>query len=120
MFWKARLLSDRDREITYSIKALKTLRVEDGRVSIDPIEVIGQPGYLEQRAQARALIRTGPEATEDAAVSWQAIERSGIDTFAEQVAIDLGKSREAGLSVDEALIALRHLLTTGELNDGFK
>ena len=57
MFWQRADESDEEREITRSLKALKTLRFERGRVSIDPEEVLHQPGYLEARRAAAALIR---------------------------------------------------------------
>lgn len=47
--------SERD-PITESLRALKTLRCEHGRVSVDPLEVIDRPGYREARAAAARLI----------------------------------------------------------------
>lgn len=47
--------SERD-HITESLRALKTLRCEHGRVSVDPLEVIDRPGYREARAAAARLI----------------------------------------------------------------
>lgn len=57
MFWQRADVSDEEREITRSLKALKTLRFEGGRVSIDPEEVLHRPGYLDARRAAAALIR---------------------------------------------------------------
>lgn len=45
-----------EREVTESLKALKTLDVSQGRVSVDPYEVIGRPGYLEARRRAADLV----------------------------------------------------------------
>lgn len=41
LFWKPKPMTDEMR----SIKALKTFRVKDGRVSVHPCEVLDQPGY---------------------------------------------------------------------------
>lgn len=57
LFWRATPLSARERAISNEIKALKTLTVEDGRVSIDPSEVLDRPGYLQDRVRAAALVR---------------------------------------------------------------
>lgn len=46
-----------EREVTESLKALKTLQMSDGRVSVDPSEVIDRAGYLEARRRAAALVR---------------------------------------------------------------
>jgi len=59
--WLERLLvgepmSLAEREVSDSIKALKTLEVTQGRVSVDPSEVIGRPGYLDARRRAAVLI----------------------------------------------------------------
>ncbi|GEM_PF-3083619 len=42
--------------ITESLRALKTLKCEHGRVSVDATEIIQQPGYLEARVAAARLI----------------------------------------------------------------
>lgn len=44
-------LSPAQREITDSLRRLKTLSCRDGRVSIDPVEVL-TPEYLQQRREA--------------------------------------------------------------------
>ncbi len=41
----------------WALKALKTLRFERGRVSIDPEEVLHRPSYLDARFAAPVLIR---------------------------------------------------------------
>jgi len=41
--WMAPELSQEERAITDSLKALRTLRCQAGRVSIDPDEVLGSP-----------------------------------------------------------------------------
>lgn len=55
--WGSKQMSPHEREITESIKSLKTLTVRDGRVSIDPSEVLLQPGYLEDRKRAAQLVK---------------------------------------------------------------
>lgn len=48
-------MSAEDREISDSIRKLKTLRVKDGHVSIDPSEVVTD-AYIEDRRDARRLL----------------------------------------------------------------
>lgn len=48
-------MSAEDREISDSIRKLKTLRVKDGHVSIDPSEVV-TIAYTEDRRDARRLL----------------------------------------------------------------
>lgn len=60
--WLLRLLvgeplSADERRVTESIRALKTLNVIQGRVSIDPSEVLDYPGYLESRQRAAEWVR---------------------------------------------------------------
>lgn len=56
MFGKAgSQLSIREREVSDSIRRLKTLTCRDGRVSIDPIEVL-TPEYLASRSDARKYL----------------------------------------------------------------
>lgn len=112
-FWRSKPLSDRDRAISESIKALKTLRVQNGCVSIDPSEVIGQPGYLQQRAQAGAIVRGSPRDIAAAEASWVALEDFDIEALSSLIARHLIKSRRAGLSMDEAIAALRPVLSAG-------
>ena len=49
-------LSAADRQVSAELRRLKTLRCEQGRVSIDPIEVL-TPEYLQLRRDARRLVR---------------------------------------------------------------
>ncbi len=60
--WLVRLLvgeelSPAEREVTESLRALKTLKVCGGRVSIEPSEVLEYPGYEESRQRAAALLK---------------------------------------------------------------
>lgn len=48
-------LSQKDRAVTDSLKALRTLRCQVG-ISIDPGEVLGQPGYIEERRRGARLV----------------------------------------------------------------
>lgn len=52
-------LSLEEQEISASLKALRTLRYENGRVSVDPEEVLDRPGYLLARAAAADLVNGG-------------------------------------------------------------
>lgn len=74
-------MTDEMRAITESIKALKTLKVEDGRVSIDPPEVLAQPGYLEERARVGDLVRARQLQVHALGVSWEAVDRMTIEAF---------------------------------------
>jgi hypothetical protein len=112
-FWQSSPLGVREREISESIKALKTLRVEDGRVSVDPVEVTGRPGYLAERARAGARVRSRHQVTTTAQASWHLPDEIGLDSFAVLIAASLAESRRNGHSVDEALIRLRYLLSAG-------
>lgn len=60
--WLIRLLvgeelSPAEREVTESLKALKTLKVSGGRVSVEPSEVLEYPGYQEARQRSAALLK---------------------------------------------------------------
>jgi hypothetical protein len=48
-------LTASEREVSDSIKKLKTLKVTDGRVSISPSEVLTEE-YLKERKEARRLL----------------------------------------------------------------
>lgn len=48
-------LSQEDREISESIRRLKTLKVKDGHVSIDPSEVVTEK-FIKDRRDARRLL----------------------------------------------------------------
>lgn len=49
-------LSLEEQVISESLKALRTLRYESGRVSVDPEEVLNRPGYLTARAAAADIV----------------------------------------------------------------
>lgn len=48
-------MSEKDREISESIKKLKTLSVVNGRVSISPSEVVTEE-FIKERKEARRLL----------------------------------------------------------------
>lgn len=56
-FTKTKGLSEEAMEVTASLKALKTLSCVNGRVSVQPSEVIDRPGYLSARSAAASLAR---------------------------------------------------------------
>lgn len=108
-FRQKKTMSPEAREVRDSILALKTLKVRGGRVSIDPSEVLDQPGYLEARRQAAELVHghgTSPaEATNSA--DWALVDALGMDTFVGKLSQSLEQSRGQGLSLSEALRRLK-------------
>jgi hypothetical protein len=54
--WQGFELNQSDRVVTDSLKALRTLQCQAGRVSIDSDEVFGQP-HVEARRHAASLTR---------------------------------------------------------------
>jgi hypothetical protein len=105
-FLKLKLITNEARAIT---EALKTLKVEDGRVSIDPSEVIGRPGYLDERSRVGAMVCARQQASAPA-VSWDAVDQLTFEAFSKALALSLVRSREAGLGVEQALTNLRYVL----------
>nr|WP_314576513.1 hypothetical protein [uncultured Pseudomonas sp.] len=108
-FWRRRAFSPDDLAITASIKALKTLTVHDGRVSIDPQEVLDQPGYVEARQRAAKLVmsvRRGP-------VEWHQIDQLGLLEWSALIAGQLQRARTAGLSYGEAVESLKNVRLGG-------
>lgn len=112
-WWKSKPLSDSEREISQAITALKTLKVENGCVSISPTEVLNQPGYLQDRAEAGAMVRARQRhIVRDA--SWDTLDGLGIQTFSTLVARQLIRARAEGLSLDGAITQLRESLMLGD------
>ena len=98
-------LTDAEQEISDSLKALKTLRCIDGRVSISPSEVLDRPGYREARVKAAALI---PGRAGQAAISCiTALSDLDLELA---IARRLVKLRREGLGLNEALSVLRQSL----------
>lgn len=103
-FWQKKPMSAEDREIRDAILSLKTLKVRDGRVSVDPSEVVGQPGYLEARRQAAELVHGGRATT---SADWGVVDALGVDVFVSKLLQSLQQSRVKGLSLAEALNQLK-------------
>lgn len=116
-FWQKKPMSPEDREVRDSILALKTLKCRDGRVSIDPCEVLGRPGYLEARRQAAELVHghgTRPaEATNSA--DWALVDALGMDNYVSMISKSLQQSRSRGLSLTDALNRLEFILNEPSL-----
>jgi hypothetical protein len=112
-WWKSKPLSDEEREISEAIKSLRTLRVEDGCVSISPREVLEQPGYMQDRAEAGARVHARQRHIACDA-SWDALDELGIQALSALVARRLFQARAEGLSLDAAITQLRDSLTHGD------
>jgi hypothetical protein len=102
-----RVVSADASEVTASLKALKTLSCEAGRVSIAPEEVLDRPGYLEARRAAASLTRQLEKGRAVTSV-WDRME---MEHLVGLVSASLLHSREQGASVDQALLALHGVLT---------
>ena len=111
-FWQSKTLSEEDLAISLAITSLKTLRVHDGCVSISPSEVINQPGYLESRAAAAALIHSSRREKESRPNGWEHVDQIGLAAFSTAIADSLMRSRAAGVPFNEAILKLRHLSVT--------
>jgi hypothetical protein len=116
MFLKSKQISDEDIAVTASIKALKTLTFKDGRVSIQPEEVLTQPGYEEARRQAARFVRpaacTG--CTSDRQLTWCLAD---CDELAPQIARRLKRAKAAGMTYAEVLSKLENLVSDGDSHD---
>ena len=109
LWWK-RPKSKPNCEVTNSIKALRTLRCIDGRVSISPSEVIDAPGYLEARARAAELIRRRSARPDTADGCDSKLGEVELERF---IAQSLAGFREEGMQLDEAIWRLHRLLKNG-------
>ncbi len=117
--WIRKPLSSREQAITDSIKALKTLSVIDGRVSIDPREVLDQPGYIEARRQAAMLVR-GPvnhQYCVNDDFGWSTVDELGAQGWSELVALNMQQARCHGLTYVEAIDRLKYLPLEGKTDD---
>ncbi|MNJ07460.1 hypothetical protein D3C77_15580 [compost metagenome] len=101
MPWRRSCLSEVDQQITDSIKALKTLEIHDGRVSISPSEVLGQPGYLEARRRAANLVthRQKHQRFE----TWADVDLVGMEAYMDYIRSGLLQLRAEGISPEQAL-----------------
>lgn len=107
MFWRRKPMSEVDREITASIKALKTLTCVERRVSVSPSEVTSRPGYLASRAQAAALVSKSHGA------HTRVTQSTEIDLVV-LIAQSLLLSRKRGQSLDDAIGTLRASLKSAK------
>lgn len=116
MFWKSKSISEEAMAVTASIKALKTLTFKDGRVSIQPEEVLTQPGYEEARRQAARLVLppAGTGCTFDKQLTWCLAD---CDELAAQIARRLKWAKAAGMTYAEVLSELEELVSDGEFHD---
>jgi hypothetical protein len=105
-------MTPEEQAVTTSIKALKTLSFVDGRVSIQPEEVLSQPGYQEARRQAARLVR--PPACIDEPLTWCLAD---CDELAAQIARRLKRAKAAGMTYAEALSKLENLVSDGDSHD---
>ncbi|RII76595.1 hypothetical protein D0894_15630 [Pseudomonas monteilii] len=102
--WRQPPLSEVEQEVTASIKALQTLEVHEGRVSISPSEVVGQPGYLEARRQAAALVRRHSGLTNHQRFeSWSDVDSVGMEAYMAYVRSSLLRQRAEGIPLGQAL-----------------
>lgn len=108
-FRQKKPMSAEDREIREAILSLKTLKVRDGRVSVDPSEVVDRPGYLEARRQAAQLVygRLARPAEPTTSADWAVVDSLGIDAFVSKLSQSLQQSRAQGLSLADALKRLK-------------
>lgn len=101
IFWRQSRLSEAEQEITDSIKALKTLEVHEGRVSISPLEVLGQPGYLEARRHAAKLVTCHQKLRRFD--TWADVDTVGMYAYMDYIRKGLLRKRADGLSLRESL-----------------
>lgn len=97
-------MSLEEREVSESIKALKTIRVHGTGVSIDPSEVIDRPGYLEARRQAAVLVQRRDTISATGHLhTWEDVDALGMRALTDLVMESLLESRVEGLSLEQAL-----------------
>lgn len=103
MFWKPRTMSD-DMAVTAS-KVLKKFSFLNGRLSIQPEEVLCQPGYVEARRHTANLVRN-PACSERTFVSTPGWRLTDCGALAVRIASSLRQSRASGISYLQALAEL--------------
>ena len=102
MPWRRSPLSESEQMITESIKALKTLEVHEGRVSINPSEVLGQPGYLEARRHAAVFV-TRPQ-NHQRFDTWGDVDTVGLEAYMDYIRNGLLQMRAEGIPPRQALL----------------
>ncbi|GLO51387.1 hypothetical protein PPUN110474_27870 [Pseudomonas putida] len=88
-------LSLEEQEISESLKALRTLRYESGRVSVDPEEVLDRPGYLSARESAADLVNGVP-------ADQRVIDEAVLHELGDLVVRHLLRSLQRGKTFEEA------------------
>lgn len=111
--WARKALCPEEQAITDSLKALKTLRVKDGRVSVDAEEVIGRPGYLQARRQAAVLASSQAALRDKPCRDWKAVNEIGMEHWLSLVAIALRRSRSEGVAYLDAIENLKYMRLKG-------
>ena len=97
-------LSLEEQEISESLKALRTLRCESGRVSVNPEEVLDRPGYLSARAAAAEL-------TKGAREDQRVIDEAALDELGDLAVRHLLRSLQRGKSFEEAEAVLCEVMS---------
>lgn len=96
-------LSLEEQEISESLKALRTLRYENGRVSVDPEEVLDRPGYLSARAAAADLVN-------GARADQRVIDEAALDELVNLMVRHLLRSLQRGKTFEEAEAVLEEVM----------
>ncbi|HDS1792740.1 hypothetical protein [Pseudomonas putida] len=96
-------LSLEEQEISESLKALRTLRYENGRVSVDPEEILDRPGYLLARAAAADLVN-------GARADQRVIDQTALDELGDLAVRHLLRSLQRGKTFEEAEAVLCEVL----------
>ncbi len=96
-------LSLEEQEISASLKALRTLRYENGRVSVDPEEVLDRPGYLLARVAAADLVN-GVRADQ------RVIDQAALDELVDLMVRHLLRSLQRGKTFEEAEAVLEEVM----------
>lgn len=107
LLWGSRTLTEYEREFTESIESSKTLTVPDGRVSIDPSEVLLSPGYLDDRRRAARLVKGATQPRPYIGQGWGGLSELGLDDLSRMIALRLRQSYHAGLGFSETIDPLK-------------
>jgi hypothetical protein len=102
-----------DMAVTAS-KVLKTLSFRDGRVSIEPEEVLCQLGYVEARRHATNLVRN-PTCSGRTFVSTPSWRLTDCGALAVRIASSHRQSRASGISYLQALAELEAFICVRNL-----
>lgn len=101
--------------VTDSIKSLKTLTCRDGRVSVDPREILEWPGYQEARRSAAALVRQpwSQHSRSQAPSDWRSFDEIGVEAWVTEAISVMLKARASGECFFGAIEQLKHLRAEG-------